>query len=92
MKFRRGILLFIAGVILVAYFTKPSKEGFIKWMQPTVSRTHIPPVVDYQDKFLYAQVTATYVDAVNPVVEDNRVVAPSRKETYIGVFGRYWKQ
>ncbi|MBO9595641.1 MAG: hypothetical protein J7599_22250 [Niabella sp.] len=92
MKFRRGILLFIIGVILVAYFTKPSKDGFIKWMQPVVSRTHNPPVVDYQDKFLYALVTATYVDAANPVKENNRVVAPSSKETYIGVFGRYWKQ
>ncbi|MGJ7032721.1 hypothetical protein [Niabella hirudinis] len=92
MKFRRGILLFIVGIIAVAYFTKPSKDGFIKWMQPAVSRTQMPPVVDYQDKFLYALVTATYVDVTNPVTEDNHVVAPSRKETYIGVFGRYWKQ
>jgi len=92
MKFRRGILLFIIGVVLVAYFTKPSKEKFIDFIQPAVSRNHNPPVVDYQDKFLYALVTATYVDAGSPVKENDRVVAPSRKETYIGVFGRYWKQ
>ncbi|SDE12890.1 hypothetical protein [Niabella drilacis] len=92
MKFRRGILLFIIGVVLVAYFTKPSKDGFIKFIQPAVSRTQIPPVVDYQDQFLYALVTATYIDAGNPVKEGGRIVAPTRKETYIGVFGRYWKQ
>lgn len=92
MKFRRGIFLFIAGVVLVAYFTKPSEEGFMKFIRPAVNRTHLPPVVEYQDRFLYSLVTATYVDAGNPVKENSRVVAPTYKETYIGVFGRYWKQ
>ncbi|WP_018627670.1 hypothetical protein [Niabella aurantiaca] len=92
MKFRRGILLFIVGVVLAAYFTKPSKEGFMNLIRPAVNRTHLPPVVDYQDRFLYSFVTATYVDAGNPVKENDRVVAPTHKETYVGLFGRYWKQ
>lgn len=91
MKFRRSILLFIAGVVLVAYFTKPSKDRFMETVQQT-SGNGQPPVVAYQDKFLYTTVTATYVDISNPIRENDRLVAPARKETYIGVFGRYWKQ
>ncbi|AHF17842.1 hypothetical protein [Niabella soli] len=88
MKFRRSILLFIIGLVLIAYFTKPQKERFMTFIQ---SAHQLPPVVDYQDKFLYATVTAVYVDAQNPVTENGRLVAPARKEKYVGVFGRYWK-
>ncbi|MBO9619912.1 MAG: hypothetical protein J7539_12860 [Niabella sp.] len=89
MKFRRSIFLFIIGIILIAYFTKPSKERFIAFIQP--ANHQVPPVVDYQDKFLYASVTAIYVDAQNPVTEAGHLVAPARKETYIGLLGKYWK-
>ncbi|ANH83254.1 hypothetical protein A8C56_21750 [Niabella ginsenosidivorans] len=91
MKFRRGIILFIIGIILVAFFTKPGKDDFIRRIPPTVNPTQLPPVVEYQDRVIYATVTATYVDAANPVKEGDHMVAPARKEEYIGLFGRYWK-
>lgn len=92
MKFRRGVILFIIGIILVGFFTKPDKDDFIKLVQPAVNRTQqLPPVVEYQDRVIYTTVTTTYVDAANPVKEGGRIVAPARKETYIGLFGRYWK-
>ena len=92
MKFRRLVFILILAAILASYFTKPGKEDFIKFMQPAVNQTHIPPVVEYEDKFLYSKVTATYADIHNPVLMDNRTVAPARKEIYIGFFKRFWKQ
>lgn len=92
MKFRRLVFILILAAVLAAYFTKPGKDEFIQFIQPSVNQTHMPPVVEYEDKLLYTKVTATYADINNPVLTDNKAIAPARKETYIGFFKKFWKQ
>ena len=77
--------------MIVCFFTKPTKQDFIAHIQPTISRTGIPPVIDYQDQFLFVKINAIYVNAQNPIVKDGREVASAGKEQYIGIFNRFWK-
>lgn len=91
MKFRKLVIVFILAAAVVCYFTKPTKQDFIDYIQPTVSRTGVPPVVDYQDKFLYAKVVTTYVNMMNTAIKDGRPVATGSTEEYIGVFKKFWK-
>lgn len=91
MKFRKLIIALILATVLFCYFTKPSKQDFIEYIQPTVARTGIPPVVDYHDNFLYTKVEAVYVNALNPTVKEGRTIANANKEEYIGIFKRFWK-
>ena len=91
MKFRKLVIIFILAVVVAAYFTKPTKDDFIKYIQPTVLHTGQPPVVDYQDKFLYANVATTFVDIKDAANNNGRLTAPASKATYIGLFGRFWK-
>lgn len=91
MKFRRLVIVLIVAAAIVCYFTKPTKEDFVKYIQPTISRTNIPPVVEVDDKFLYSKIIATYVNMNNPVTIEDRLAAPAIKEEYIGVFNRFWR-
>lgn len=91
MKFRKLFIVFILAVMLLCYFTKPTRQEFIEYIQPSVLRNGMPPVVEYEDKFLYAKITAMYVNAMNPSLQDGRLVAGAGKEEYIGVFKKFWK-
>jgi hypothetical protein len=91
MKLRKPVTFFILIAMLMAYFTKPTKQQFLDYIQPAVSKTNILPVVEYQDRFLYVTVTATYVDTVNTTRQNGHVVAAGFKEDYIGVFTKFWK-
>lgn len=91
MKFRRLIFFLIIAAVLAAYFTKPTKDDFLKQIQPNLSRSAMPPVVEYNDKFLFANVTVTYVSEPSGSPE-GRNIASASKEEYIGAFKRFWKQ
>ncbi len=91
MKFRKLVIFFILMMALVCFFTKPTKQEFLDYIQPSVSRTGLSPAVDYQDKFLYVSVTALYVNTLHPIQQNGREVAPAFKEEYIGVFKKFWK-
>lgn len=84
-------IVLVVAALLLCYFTKPGKEDFIKYIQPTVTKYHIPPVIEYQDKILYTKVVATFIDAGNTVSVNNRAAAPARREAYIGFFKKFWK-
>lgn len=77
--------------MVVCFFTKPSKEEFMNYIQPTIARTGVRPVVDFEDKFLFVKVNAIYVQALNPSLQDGRPVAGGGKEEYIGAFKKFWK-
>lgn len=91
MKFRRLVLILIFAALIVGYFTKPTEEDFKKFIQPTISRTNMPPAIEYQDKFLYAKVIATFVDVQNSIQNDNRKIAPAIRKEYIGCFKNFWE-
>lgn len=91
MKFKRLILVLIFVALAASYFTKPTEDDFKKFIQPTINRTHIPPAIEYQDKFLYAKVIATYVDIQNPTQDGNRQIAPAMQEEYIGWLKNFWQ-
>lgn len=91
MKFRKLVIVFILAAVVVCYLTKPTKQDFMEYIQPTIARTGIPPAVDYQDNFLYAKVTAIYVNALNPAIQGGRPVANAGKEEYFGVLKKFWK-
>ncbi len=63
----------------------------MEYIRPALSGSGIPPVVDYQDKFLYATVDVMYVNALNPTIKDGRPVANASKEEYLGIFKKFWK-
>lgn len=91
MKFRKLVIVLILAATLFCYFTKPSKADFMEYIRPALSGSGIPPVVDYQDKFLYATVDVMYVNALNPTIKDGRPVANASKEEYLGIFKKFWK-
>jgi hypothetical protein len=91
MKFRKLVLILIFAGLIVAYFTKPQKDDFVKYIQPTVNRTQIPPAVDLQDKILYTKVKATYIDLQHPSQKGSQLAATAIEENYIGILGRFWK-
>ncbi len=94
LKFRNLIFLFIIGAILVAWFTKPGLDDFNKFYHPHLSADGTPPVVDVSDKFLYSTATVNYYSPVNIRLNNSngKVAVPVRKESYIGLFGRFWKK
>lgn len=93
-KFSRLVFLFILAVILIAWFTKPGLEKFKTYLQeaPAVSS---PPSIEATDAFLYSKYKVTYFQpAIIPDStgrSEKKVVVPGTTETYIGVFGRFWK-
>ncbi|MFT3902584.1 MAG: hypothetical protein QM727_05395 [Niabella sp.] len=87
MKFRRLIFVLIAAACVLAFITKPSEDDFKKFIQPTVRRANAAPVVIYKDRFLYAQVEATFVQ----VGDGTSPVASMYKRSYIGLFNRFWE-
>ncbi len=89
-RFRNIVFLFIIAIILVAFFTRPGLEQF-KDYQPSVATVKTPPVIDYENRFLYSRFTVTYYTAQPAAGEKPGVAVPYGKDTYIGLFGRFWK-
>jgi hypothetical protein len=91
MKFRKSVIFFIFIAMVIAYFTKPTKQDFLDYIRPSISETDILPVVDFRDNFLYVTITATYVDTLNSTKQNGRTIAAGFKEAYIGAFKKFWK-
>ncbi|MFV0604840.1 MAG: hypothetical protein ACK5NK_03270 [Niabella sp.] len=91
MKFRRLVFGVLITAIIAAYFTKPTKEELAPYIQPTITKVGAPPIIEFEDKFLFVKVTATYVYPNNLTIKNGRTIAHAGKEAYIGIYGKYWK-
>jgi hypothetical protein len=97
MKFRNLVLLFIAGIIIFAWFTKPGKEAFKIYYDKEKKSITSPPMIEEQDDVLYTRYTVSYYDIQSlPDIKisggkDAAIAVPRSKETYLGLFGRFWK-
>ncbi len=94
MKFRTLIFLFIAMVVLTAWFTKPDYDDFIVFQQDRAQQFAVPPVIDYSEAFLFSKVDVTYYASVKNAglnTTQNEVAVPVRKESFIGLFSRFWE-
>ncbi len=95
MKFRNVVFLFIAAVILVAWFTRPSYDDFVKFQADKQAQISSPPVIEFTNSFLFSRVQVTYFEkrAVPvPLQGDQKaaIAVPRSKEKYLGLFGRFW--
>ncbi len=77
--------------MVVCYLTKPTRQDFVNYVSRSLSGNQIPPIVDYQDKFLYAKVTATYVDIPESVPPGTKKTAVGTRVEFIGVFNKFWQ-
>ena len=92
-RFSKIFFLFIAAVVLLAIFTRPSPDAFTRAELVGKSST-MAPMIEYTNAWLYAQVTVQYYEA--KVIPDTAagsrsIVIPAAKEKYIGLMGRFWK-
>ncbi len=96
MKFRTVVFLFIIGILLVAWFTKPTQEDFKKFRESS-NRISSPPVIEMKDGYVYVLYTISYFDIKKvPQIKmsDNKdaaIAVPVSKERYLGLFGKFWK-
>jgi hypothetical protein len=97
MKFRNLVLLFIAGILVIAWFTKPGKEAFKTFYDKEKKSITSPPMIEEQDAVLYTRYTVSYYDIKSlPDIKisggkEAAIAVPRSKETYLGLFGRFWK-
>ncbi len=88
MKFRRIVFLFIIAALLFAFFTNPKESDFTEFIQAQAAKVSSPPLIEYENHLIYSQAAITYY---NPTTVDGRIMAEAGKDTYIGLFGRFWK-
>ncbi len=91
MKFRRFFLLLLFLIMVVCFFTKPTEQEFMDYIQPSIARTGIAPVVDFEDRFLYVKISAIYIHTAGAAAQSGHPVASAAKEEYFGVFNKFWK-
>lgn len=91
MKFKQIVFLLILIVFVAAYATKPTKDEFIAYIQPSLATKGAAPVIDYQDHFLYAEIVATYIYINKPTPGEKDNIATGNQERYIGVFKKFWR-
>ncbi len=91
MKFRRFFLLLLFLIMVICFFTKPTEQDFMTYIQPSVARTGIAPVVDFEDRFLYVKVNAIYIHTAGTAAQNGSPVASATQEDYFGVFNKFWK-
>lgn len=87
------IFLLIIVVIAIAFFTKPNKDSFFDYVQKGQSFSSAP-IIEEKDYFLYKQFTITFFDqlpAVDSTGKSKNVAVSSDKETFLGLFGKFWK-
>lgn len=91
MKFRRFFLLLLFLIMVICFFTKPTEQDFMTYIQPSIARTGIAPVVDFEDRFLYVKVNAIYIHTAGAAAQNGSPVASAAQEDYLGVFNKFWK-
>jgi hypothetical protein len=92
--FRNTVFLFIVGVILVSFITRPGLNDFTTYLDKT-GQLKSPPSIEHSSSGLYSTFTVTYFEPVADTAAGggSKIVAvPARKESYIGFLGRFWKQ
>lgn len=82
------VMLFVFGVIVIAYFTNPKEGDFTAYIQPKISQLPSAPIIQYKNKLIYSNVEITYF---NTISQEGKFVAAAAKENYIGLMGRFWK-
>ncbi len=93
-RFRNTVFLFIVAVILVAFITRPGIDDFTDYLRKQGQLTR-PPSIEYRSSGLYSTFTITYFEPVADTTQgggSKLVAVPAQKESYTGVFGRFWKQ
>lgn len=92
MKRRNIFFIVFILIALVAVFTKPGQEDFKKFIR---TQSEMPPSIEYTNGFAYSLYNVTYYETQQPPAENrnekNSVVAPGKKATYLGLFGKFWK-
>lgn len=91
MKFRYAILALICIIIVAAWVTKPTAQAFNKYYQSQPSNIDAAPLINTIDKFLYTVNKVTVYTQLTIAAEHKQVATPQLKETYIGLFGKFWK-
>lgn len=85
------ILLLIALLVVLAWFTKPGLEDFHQFYTDEI-RTDSPPVIELNDKFLYTSVTVSYYNITRLKPGEEKKAVSARKDEYLGLFGKFWKR
>ena len=92
MKFRNLVFIFIIAILLVAWFTKPGREAFQKFLAS--EKISSPPLIEEADGVIYSMYTVSYfgVKEIAPTDSSTKKIAvPLRKEKFLGLFGKFWK-
>ncbi len=97
MKPRQVVLLIVIAALLVAWFTKPGKEDLQKHLKIDETATDSPPFIEYTNGYVYSKFEVSYFDSKNAketyINGERRIVNPPvKKEKWLGLFGRFWKQ
>ncbi len=89
MKIRWFFILILIAAMLIAWRTRPSIDDFKAHLHKEV-KIVTPPVIEERNGFLYSLFTLTQVD-ISEIGKDAPVAVVSKKEKYLGLFGRFWK-
>lgn len=93
MRPKRILPLAIALILLAAFLTKPSREKFNDYIR---DESAMPPIIEEKNGFVFALYDVKYFSSQNlPTLnsggESKQVAIETKKETYLALFGRFWK-
>ena len=91
MKFRRIVPVLLLLLIIAAWFTKPSLPDFNQFYRSEMA-TNGPPLIDYSDKFIYSTVDVNFYQPARLEPGSSLKAVSVRKESYLGLFGKFWKR
>lgn len=94
MKFRHFVFIFIALVIILAWFTRPGMEEFREFYAREAKDATTPPVIEAQNSVVYSRFNVSHfgrIDVATDSTASKSLAIPVKKSVYIGLFGRFWK-
>jgi hypothetical protein len=86
-------LIILLVVIAIGIFTRPSREKFLEYVR---NESELPPVlVGQTNGFAFSVFNVEYFEIqkipASDSVSGKNIATPSKKATYLGLFGRFWK-
>lgn len=86
-------LILLLAAIAIAIFTRPSREQFLEYVR---DESKTPPILTSQTNgFAFSVFNVEYFEIQKVPATDStgakQVATSSRKATYLGLFGRFWK-
>jgi hypothetical protein len=85
--------LLLIVVIVIGIFTRPGREQFLEYVR---SESETPPVLTKEtNAYAFSVFNVEYFSIQQLPLTDSSgaksVATPSKKATYLGLFGRFWK-